>query len=366
VQYRVGKKQRRQTLGRVDTLSLERAREAAQKVLARVHLGDDPQEEKFASRARASTTLSYIAGVYLEHAQAGLKPRTLKEIERSLKVQWKPLADQPAHLITRAMVADRVAALAETSGPYAANRGRAYLSAMFNWAIREGIVGSNPAANTNKARQQEKSRDRVLSDDELRLILSCAGGGEYGTIIHLLALTGQRREEVGAMSWSEVSGSVWTIPPSRTKNSRPHEVPLSLQAVTALDRNLRRADRDLVFGTRAGPFSGWSKAKAALDKRIRDAQLKRDRKAKPMPTWRLHDLRRTVATRMADQGVLPHIIEAVLNHVSGHRAGVAGIYNRSSYLEDKRRALTKWAEFLDNLCGGALTRGGNVVSIRGQ
>ena len=85
-----------------------------------------------------------------------------------------------------------------------------------------------------------------------------------------------------------------------------------------------------------------------------------------MPPWRLHDLRRTVATRMADQGVLPHIIEAVLNHVSGHRAGVAGIYNRSAYLEDKRRALTKWAEYLDNLCGGALTHTGNVVSIRAQ
>ena len=154
------------------------------------------------------------------------------------------------------------------------------------------------------------------------------------------------------------------IPAARTKNGLPHEVPLSKQAIAVLDNCNRRADRDLLFGMRGGPFSGWSKAKAQLDQRIVNEQRKINPKAKGIPDWRLHDLRRTVATRMGDLGVQPHVIEAVLNHVSGHKAGVAGVYNRSSYVEEKRAALEMWAKHLDALCGGQLAHSGNVASIR--
>jgi integrase len=133
------------------------------------------------------------------------------------------------------------------------------------------------------------------------------------------------------------------LPPARTKNKRQHELPLSAQALTILERQPQRKDRDLIFGIGAGPFSGWSDCKAALDARLQQPK----RKAKAMPDWRLHDLRRTCATMLADKlGVLPHIIEAILNHVSGHRAGVAGVYQRAKYIEPMRHALQRWADHI--------------------
>jgi integrase len=357
VQYRIGDKQRRVTLGRVGTLTAERARKEAKGALGKVHLGRDPQTEKFTERARAGVTLGSVVETYLASARRNLKPKTFSEVERSLRRQWAPLSEAPAHLIDRAAVADRLNAIAVESGLISANRARSYLSAMLNWALREGIVENNPAEKTNRA-TDEKPRDRVLTDDELRLVIQCAGGGDYGAIVMLLALTGQRREEVGAMRWSEITSGVWSIPANRTKNGLPHDVPLSAQAVAALDRCPRRGDRDLVFGLRAGSFSGWSKAKFQLDARITAERRK------PTPPWVLHDLRRTVATRMGDLGVQPHVIEAMLNHVSGHKAGVAGVYNRSAYAEEKRAALELWGNHLDGLCRGKLAHTGNVTSIR--
>jgi integrase len=363
VQYRIGDKQRRVTLGRVGTLTAEKARKEAKAALGKVHLGRDPQTEKFAERARADATLGGIVETYLTYARRNLKPKTFSEVERSLTKQWAPLASAPAHLIERAAIAKQINAIATGSGLISANRARAYLSAMFNWAIREGLVENNPAVNTNRA-TEEKSRDRVLTDDELRLVLTCAGDDQYGAIVRLLAITGQRREEVGALRWSEIDGTRWLIPADRTKNGLPHDVPLSEQAVAVVDRCHRRAERDLVYGIRGGPFSGWSKAKAQLDARITAERRKSNLKAKPMPPWVLHDLRRTVATRMGDLGVQPHVVEAILNHVSGHKAGVAGVYNRSAYAEEKRAALELWGKHIDALCGGSLAHAGNVVSIR--
>jgi integrase len=127
------------------------------------------------------------------------------------------------------------------------------------------------------------------------------------------------------------------LPPARTKNKREHDVPMSDPVRKLLKRRKGRGERDLVFGTGKGPFSGWSRAKEALDANV------------PLPAWRLHDLRRTVATQMAENGVQPHIIEAVLNHVSGHKAGVAGIYNRATYAAEKREALELWAGHLQKI-----------------
>jgi integrase len=140
--------------------------------------------------------------------------------------------------------------------------------------------------------------------------------------------------------------------PERTKNKRQHELPLSSAARAILERQPRRKGRDLVFGYGPGPFSGWSHCKVALDERLREARQAANRKAKPMLDWRLHDLRRTAATIMADRlGVLPHIIEAILNHVSGHRAGVAGVYNRARYEAEMRDALQRWAVHVAAIVG---------------
>jgi integrase len=188
---------------------------------------------------------------------------------------------------------------------------------MFNWAIREGYeLPANPVAGSNRPAEPE-SRARVLTNEELRKVWLACGDDDFGRIIRLLALTGQRREEVGGMEWTEIAGDIWTIPAARTKNRRAHTLPLLPAALALLPEPNGRL---WVFGVGARGFSGWSAAKRALDSR---AQL-----AEP---FRIHDIRRSVATGLAELGVLPHVIEAVLNHVSGHRAGVAGIYNRATY-----------------------------------
>ena len=251
----------------------------------------------------------------------------------------------------RANVAQRLSEIARDNGPFAANRARAALSALFSWLIGEGLAEHNPVAGTHRA-TEEVSRDRVLTDVELTLVWREAGPNDYGSILRLLILTGCRRDEVGAMAWPEVDGSLWTIGADRTKNGLAHDVPLSPPALSALTDVPQREGRDLVFGSRAGPFSGWSKAKAELDTRmLAGLREQHGSKAKLFP-WRLHDIRRTVATRMADLGVLPHVIEAVLNHISGYRAGVAGVYNRATYGAEKRAALELWAKHLDKLVGG--------------
>src|SRR5262249_32698608 len=153
----------------------------------------------------------------------------------------------------------------------------------------------------------------------------------FGAIMKLLALTGQRGGEIAGLSWSEVQDDRLVLPGERTKNHRPHDVPLSTPARAILNAFSKRprvvsADgkvRDFVFGSGQGPFSGWSNCKEALD-----ARIEKSRRGKPLPHWTPHDLRRSFATHAAELGVEPHIIEAVLNHISGHRAGVAGTYNR--------------------------------------
>ena len=338
-QYRVGKQQRRVTIGSVETLNPDRAREEARSILAKVHLGGDPQTEKTQNRARASVTLGSVANRYLEEsAKPKLKPRSYEEVERHLTRHWSPLKEMPIHKVHRANVAEQLSEIAKEKGPFASNRARASLSALFSWAMGEGLTENNPVVGTNKA-AEEVSRDHVLRDAELAAIWKACRDDDYGRIVRLLILTGQRRDEVGAMSWSEIheEKALWAIPKERTKNGLPHDVPLSDAALEILHSAPHRDGRALIFGDGAGGFQGWSKAKAALDKRIAEAGTK-------VRSWRLHDLRRTTATRLGELGTLPHVVEAILNHISGHKAGVAGVYNRATYAKEKRDALDRWTE----------------------
>jgi integrase len=312
------------TLGTAENLDAQAARQRAKDVLSKVHLGDDPQTEKAERRAQASVTVGAMVELYLaERAAKRLKPRSFEEVERHLKKHWSALSGLPIRSVTRSDVAAQLGRIAKDSGPFASNKARAALSASFSWAIGEGLVDATPVLGTNKA-TGEISRDRVLSGEELAAIWKEAGGGDYGAIVRLRILTGQRREEVGGMPWSEIDldKHVWRIDAERTKNGLAHEVPLSFAAVEIL-RKRERSGRALVFGSRKGPFQGWSNAKSALDRRVL-TKLSEEGAMKP---WRLHDIRRTVATCMADLGVQPHVIEAVLNHISGHKAGVGGVYN---------------------------------------
>jgi integrase len=221
----------------------------------------------------------------------------------------------------------------------------------------------NVVLSTN--RTEEKARERVLSNAELREIWAALPDDDYGDIVRLLMLTGQRREEIGALRWSELDfdRDVVLFPPARTKNSREHELPMSGPVRDLLEARDRDEGRDLMFGTGRGPFSGWSNAKEALDTRLLTARKRTNRKASPLPDWRIHDIRRTVATGMAEIGVQPHVIEAVFNHVSGHKAGVAGVYNRASYGAEKAAALTRWAARLREILD---PRTSNILALRAR
>ncbi len=340
VQYRAGPQQRRMTLGTMRTLDSAEARRRAKTALSKTHLGHDPQSEKAAARAPKlrEMTLGGAVERYLPYAERKLKASTYSGVVLHLRKHWQPLHAHELQNLERRHVAAELGRIAASSGLYGANRSRAALSALFAWAIGEGLADANPVVGTNKA-TEEVSRDRVLTGEELSLIWRRAGEGDYGAIVRLLILTGQRREEVGGILWSEIDFDkrLWSIASDRTKNARPHEVPLSQPALDILGARPRVDGRALVFGLR-GPFSGWSKAKEALDQRMA-SEL-----GHALSAWRLHDIRRTVATQLADLGVQPHVIEAVLNHVSGHKAGVAGVYNRATYAAEKRQALDMWGE----------------------
>ena len=251
-QYRLGSKQRRVTLGTVETISADEARRRAKSALSKVHLGTDPQVEKAEARAQAAVTLGNVVDSYLaRHAEKRLKPGTFTDVARYLRRHWAPLARLPLGKISRADVATRLARIADESGGYAANRARATLSALYAWAIAEGLTDANPIVGTRKA-VDELARDRVLTDEELAAVWRNAGDAEFGAIVRLLILTGQRREEVAAMTWDEVDleGATWRIGAGRTKNARTHDVPLASQAVAIL-RAVRGATGGRSFSVRA-------------------------------------------------------------------------------------------------------------------
>jgi integrase len=361
-QYKTASKHRRITIGSAKAISARKARETAVELYAKVKLKQDPAGDAREGLARAAETMGAVLGRYLLVKKARLKPRSYVEVERHLLANCKPLHSQQLNKITRRDIAVRLSEIEGTSGPVTRDRVRASLSAFFAWLIREGLADANPVAGTSQA-SGDLRRDRVLSDDELRAIWISLVEGQYASIVRLLILTGQRREEIGGLRWSEVDldHGVVTIAAERTKNKRPHRIPLTAAARAIIEAQPRRLGRDMIFGEGLGSFSGWGAAKTALDARIAGSAL-----ADAVPAlapWRLHDIRRTAATRMADLGVQPHVIEAVLNHVSGHKAGVAGVYNRSSYDREVNAALGLWDDHVTSLVTGQARK---VIPMRGS
>jgi integrase len=346
IKYRAGGRQRFLTIGQHGRLTPDQARREARRLLGLVAGGNDPADAKAQAASRAADTLRKIIDQYLKYAHTNQRPRTFTETSRYLLTSFKRLHSLSVFEIRRRHIASALSEIATKQGPVAAIRARAALSAMFNWAIREGLeLASNPVIGTNRP-TEPRSRDRVLTDSELRAIWLACGDDDIGRIVRLLMLTGQRRDEVGGMQWSEVNTvtGLWTLPGNRTKNHREHVLPLSPAALALISDLRRRNDRDFLFGTGKRGYSGWSKSKSALDRRIGIA------------SWTYHDLRRTAATVMADRlGVLPHIIEAILNHAGGHRAGPAGVYNRAKYVEEMRTALSRWSDHVARIVKGKPT-----------
>jgi integrase len=393
-QYALGDKQRRVSLGSATEESFKTVkqkddkgkeviklgiREQAAQLHARVKLGQDPAGDKTENRRRASDTFETITKKYLAAKKQSTRQGTYSETERHILKHAKSLNGLQVARISRRDIATLIGTIKENNGPVAANRVRSTLSDFFSWAMSEGIddIENNPVINTNKS--EEKPRERVLKDHELRIIWNQAGDDHYGSIIKLLMLTGQRADEIASLRDLEIIAT--TVPekritdqirlpeidikaiellPERTKNKRPHIVPLSEPAVAILAEQPQRANsdgtvREFVFGIGQRGFSGWSRCKERLDERIAKEV------GEPLDHWTPHDLRRTMSTLMNDRlGVLPHVVEAILNHVSGAKGGVAGIYNKALYLRERVEALNLWADHLGAIVSGTT----NIVSIR--
>jgi integrase len=365
LRYRVAGKPTKLTIGPYPSVGLAVARRRAQEALGEVAGGKDPSGAKKAARearkAENSTAdrVETVAALFVERsAKRKAGPLWAKEVERLLNVEIIPkIGSQRLGDVTRADIHALLDGIVDRGSPYTANRTLAVLRRMCNWAIERGIIANSPVEKI-KPPGAETARDRVLSDDEVRLVWGAfeALGWPFGDIAKLLLLTGARRDEIGEARWNELdlAAKTLTVDKERSKNGIAHEIPLSDSVVGIFDRLRRIGDeKDGPIFTTTGrtPVSGWSRAKEQLDKAI----------GVPIPAWVLHDLRRTAASGMAGIGIAPHVVEAALNHKSGAIKGIAAVYNRYNYAAEKRAALDAWARRLDAIITcTALT---NVVSI---
>jgi integrase len=329
-QYKIGSRTRKITLGHCSALDPATARKTASELYARTKLGHDPAAER--DERRTDETFGSHIKPFLNWQRSRVRASTLRHLERHLLINLAPLHRLPFASVTRREVATQLSRLSETS-PVQANRTRSSLATFLNWATREGLTETNVALLTNK--NAEKPRERVLSNDEIKIIWSALPEGDFADIVKVLFLTGQRANEISDLRWDEIDfkKDVIRLPAHRTKNRRSHTIPMSPTVRSILEaRQQNGRDRDHVFGISQRGFSGWSKAKLRLDEAIK------------IPAWRVHDLRRTAATGLGELGIFPHVIEAILNHVSGTRSGVAGLYNKAAHETEKRTALQRWAE----------------------
>jgi integrase len=345
VQYKRAGASRRILLGSAEVLGADPARVAAKKLLAKVALGEDPQADRRDRREKDKLSLRSQVEVYLAFKKGEVRAKTLTEITRYLTGPYlKPLHSVALDMIGRKDVASRLLATQHERGNIVAKKVRDMLSAFYVWAMEQGLVAANPVVGTTKLKNGKPS-DRVLDNDELVAIWNACGDDDYGKIIRLLICTGCRRQEIGGIAWSEFDNpdnpTAWTLRAERSKNGRAHTLPLMLMVLDIIRSVPRMVSRDQLFGSRSGAgFRSWDKGKTALDARS------------GVSNWTPHDIRRTVATKMADLGVQPHIIEQILNHQSGHKAGPAGIYNKSSYEREVRNALAKWEDQVRTLVEG--------------
>jgi integrase len=340
VRYRHDGRPRKYTIGSYPAFDLKAAREAGSKALRDAAEGRDP-----ASLEKKRTADSVDAAVeqFIErHVKRNYRPKPMKEAERLLRLHAvKPWGSRKITEIKRTDVRRVLEGIVADGAPIAANRVHSIVRKFFNWCLEQEIIEVSPCAGLKPPAGKEGSRDRVLSDDELRRAWQAAAklGPPFGAMVQLLILTGQRRGEVAGMRWAELGfeNRLWTLPRERVKNDRRHEVPLSPQAMAVLEGLPRISDR-FVFSLNAeSPVNGFGKNKGRLDD------------LSGVADWVLHDLRRTVARGMARLGISLSVIEKVLNHVSGSFAGIVGVYQRHEFAEEKRAALEKWAEHVERL-----------------
>jgi integrase len=353
--YRLhGGKLRRLTLGRFPAMELADARAAWQDARKAVGKGENPARRKPIS----ADSFAAVADEWLKRDQA--HNRSHGEVKRVLERDVKPAWDgRLITSITRRDLLELIDGIADRGAVTLARRVQAHLHRLFRWSIGRGIIESNPVADLPKPGAVVK-RDRVLTDGELTIIWKAASQTEwpFGPLFRLLILTGGRRQEIGALRWSEIQGGAIELEGVRTKNAERHTIPLSTTAAALIASLPHIAEAEYVFTTTAKtPVSGWSRAKALMDKQAANLNNKR-----ALPGWRVHDLRRSFATGLQRLGVSLQVIEALLGHVSGSRAGVVGIYQRHGFDAEKKVAVEAWARHVALLVSGK--PGGKVIRLR--
>jgi integrase len=336
-----GSKVRKYTIGPYGRVTLHQARVAAQRVFAAKVEGRDPAAEKREAKRRVVADRvedlleSFITQRLSQNRSAGEVARLLR---REVGKAW---TGKSIHEISKRDVVEVISAVEQRGAPVAANKTLKSIKMFLRWCVGRAVLDQSPAEGV-PVPTKEIARDRVLDDHELAQVIIAARniGGPYGGVVELLALTGQRREEVARLAWQELDlqQRVWTIPKSRTKNAKAHVVHLSEQSIDVLKRANRQGP--LVFsllGTK--PFQEFSKAKSVLD------QLS------GVNGWRLHDVRRTCVSGMARLGVAPHVADKILNHTSGTISGVAAVYQRHDFLAERQAALDLWGAHIGQLLG---------------
>jgi integrase len=325
--YRLDGRQRFITIGRHGApWTPETARKEAQRLLGIVATGADP-----AAAEVEGDTFIIVADRYLARQAGRLRLKSLTEVERHLRKYSAPLHTMALTEITRRDVAEVLSSVEAGSGASSRNRVRSSLSAMWRWAIQEGLTEVNVVAGTGTA-DEGGSRDRVLSEAEIRKLWSALDDTDFSKSIQLLLLTGCRRQEIARLRWSEVNlaDATITLPAERVKNGREFVLPLSRQAVAIL-QTCNGTDGFVFKGCHATIWKKRLEARAGI------------------APWVIHDLRRSMATHCAELGVMPHVIENLLNHTSGHKAGVAGVYNRSRLIAPMREAAQLFADWIDKI-----------------
>jgi integrase len=349
--YRIGGRLRRMSLGTYPALTLADAREAWREARQEAQAGRDPATAR--KREKGSTDFEGVLAEWLRRDQAG--NRSKDAVERLIRKDALP-AWQHRQIgdIGRRDVLDVIDAVVDRGSPITARRLHAHLHRLLKWATGRGIIATNPMQDLPKPGSETK-RDRVLADLELAAVWRGAEqlGWPFGTVVLLLILTGARREEIAGLRWSEIADGQIHLSGARTKNGEPHDIPLSAAAIVLVKSVPRIGASEYVFTTTGhSPISGWSRVKAKIDT------------AAPLPAWTIHDLRRTVATGLQKLGVGLQVVEAVLGHTSGSRAGIVGVYQRHTYADEKRTALEAWGAHVMALVEGR--KAGVVLPIRGK
>jgi integrase len=346
VQYRVDGKQRRQNIGKFPRMNAATARTKAGSWLNKVHDGTDPAVTREADRKADALKFHKAVESYLARQQTEVRDSTFETTKLYLTGHYfKPVHHKPLAKITQSDIEQCLDAIPQKPTRWAAQK---RLSAFFVWAIRKGHAPENPVARVEQVKL--KSRGRVLSETEIRTVWNALSDDDLGKIVKLLLLTGCRADEIGGLRWNEIDLNTGTLslPGERTKNGLAHTLPLPPLALDIIRSVPRHDGRDFVFGKWADGFTYWAKQKALIE-------------PLGLEHWVIHDLRRSAATHMAEIGIEPHVIEAVLNHASGHKTGVAGIYNRASYGRQVRQALAVWADHVESVVTGSARK---VVPIR--